>query len=66
MDIKIMRQREVLAALGISRATLWRRVRAGQFPPPIRLGGAGTRAIGWKRSDIEHWIEELRFSAERN
>ena len=66
MGTQIMRLREVLAVLGISRATLWRRVRDGQFPPPVRLGGTGTRTIGWKSSEVERWIEELRSSAEKN
>ena len=60
----IMRIDEVVQTLQISRTTLWRRVRAGQFPPPLRLGGAGSRAIGWRRTDIERWVDELRLSAE--
>ena len=60
----IMRMDEVVQALQISRTTLWRRVRAGQFPPPLRLGGAGSRAIGWRRTDVERWVDELRLSAE--
>ena len=29
------------------------RVRAGDFPPALRLGGPGSRAVGWRRSGIE-------------
>ena len=29
------------------------RVRAGDFPPALRLGGPGSHAVGWRRSGIE-------------
>ena len=32
--------------IGLSRTSLWRRVRAGDFPAPVRLGGQGSRAVG--------------------
>ena len=37
-----------------------RRVRAGDFPPALRLGGPGSRALGWRRSDIESWRRDRR------
>ncbi|MDE0133136.1 MAG: AlpA family phage regulatory protein [bacterium] len=46
----------VLAATGLSRTTLWRLRRTGEFPAPVRLGGDASRAVGWLRSDIEEWI----------
>ncbi len=44
---------------GLSRVTIWRRVRDGDFPSPIRLGGPKTRAVGWRRSEIEDWLKAL-------
>ncbi|MDE2903317.1 MAG: hypothetical protein OXP73_09825 [Chloroflexota bacterium] len=39
---------------------MWRRVRAGDFPAPVvRLGGKGSRAVGWRRLDVERWLEAL-------
>ncbi|MDE0132226.1 MAG: AlpA family phage regulatory protein [bacterium] len=46
----------VVAVTGLSRTTLWRLRQAGQFPRPMRLGGDGSRAVGWLRGDIEAWI----------
>ncbi|MCY4648777.1 MAG: AlpA family phage regulatory protein [bacterium] len=46
----------VVAATGLSRTTLWRLRQTGEFPAPVRLGGDGSRAVGWLRSDIEAWI----------
>lgn len=54
----ILRTRAVLALIGLSRTSLWRRVKAGDFPPPVRLGGKGSRAVGWRREDVERWLAE--------
>ena len=53
----ILRTSAVLEVLSLSRTSLWRRVSAGDFPAPIKLGGPGTRAVGWLRADIERWLE---------
>lgn len=49
-----MRESELLEALPFSRATLWRRVKDGEFPPPIKLGG---NLNAWKRADVLKWSE---------
>lgn len=49
--------KEVLKMTGYkSRTTLWRRVKAGQFPKPIALSAQATR---WKRNEVEAWINNL-------
>jgi prophage regulatory protein len=40
MTDKMLRPPEVMAYTGLSRTTLWRRVRAGTFPPPTELGAS--------------------------
>ena len=55
----ILREPEVLALIGLSRTSLWRRRQAGDFPAPVRLGGRGSRAVGWRRADVERWLAEL-------
>ena len=55
----ILRTPAVLALIGLSRTSLWRRVRAGDFPAPVRLGGRASRAVGWRRADVERWLESL-------
>lgn len=48
---------DVLALTGYrSRTTLWRKVKAGGFPPPKKDGPASVR---WRASDIQRWIEGL-------
>ena len=36
---------------------LWRRVRAGDFPPRVRLGGRRLRAVGWRRNGCRSYRE---------
>ena len=63
MEPQILRIADVLAATALSRTTLWRRVKTGDFPAPIRLGGAGSRAVRWRRTDIETWINSRPTAA---
>ncbi|UWQ22401.1 AlpA family transcriptional regulator [Jannaschia sp. W003] len=52
---KIHRRAELEQMLGISRSTIYAWLKAGRFPPPLRLG---ERAVGWRASDIEAWLAE--------
>lgn len=54
---KILRLPEVLATVGTSRSFVYDQIRTGKFPKPIKLG---SRASGWRLSDIEAWIESRR------
>lgn len=38
----------------VSPATLWRKVRAGTFPAPVKLGPNTT---AWRVEDVRAWIE---------
>lgn len=48
----MLRMRDVLAQTGLSRSTVWRKVRAGTFPAPIELSD---NAIGWPADVIMEW-----------
>lgn len=52
--LTILRRPQVQAKTGLSRSTLYDRIKAGCFPRPIKLGGA--RSVGWLQSDIDDWI----------
>ena len=56
MERKLLKTRDVLDELGIVYSTLWRWLKAGRFPPPIRLGSR----LPWTRSDVDQWIEAQR------
>lgn len=48
-----MHVHDVVAYVGVSRATIWRLVAAGRFPKPFK---AGSRTL-WRRHDVALWIE---------
>ena len=54
MEDRILRKPEVLARMGLSDPSIWRREKVGKFPQRIQLGGT---AIGWRESEITEWIE---------
>ncbi|ODS22887.1 hypothetical protein AB835_11800 [Candidatus Endobugula sertula] len=50
---RILRAHKVQHIVGVSRSTIWRMERKGQFPARLPMG---TDNIGWLKSDIEAWI----------
>ena len=56
IERQILTLSEVMTLIGYrSRSTVHGLVRAGIFPPPIRLA---KRRIGWRRSEIDRWLTE--------
>jgi len=54
---KILRFREVQHLSGnLSRTTIWRKIRSGQFPAPVQLG---PNAIGWFEDQVLAHQESL-------
>jgi prophage regulatory protein len=51
---RILRLPEVLARVGLSRSSVYARVKAGEFPVQVSLGG---KSVGWHSDDIEKWVE---------
>ena len=67
MEAQILRVSAVMLMLGIKRTTLWRRVRNGELPAPLKLGGPKSRAVGWRRSELDAWIADRpRATGERS
>ena len=44
---------EVTRRCGLSRATIYRKIDRGEFPPCVRLGA---NAVAWYESDINRWV----------
>jgi len=57
---KYLTDNAVADRLQVSRDTIWRWVRAGSFPPPIKLADNVTR---WRVSDVEMWEAEREAAA---
>lgn len=56
MTNTILRLPQVTAKTGLSRATIYLKMKSGDFPQSLSLG---ERAIGWRESEIDDWIEAL-------
>ncbi|KQP23662.1 hypothetical protein ASF43_05700 [Pseudorhodoferax sp. Leaf267] len=54
-DTGFLRLKQLLLFIPMSRATVWRRVKDGQFPKPVKLAGAIT---AWRAEDIRRWMQE--------
>lgn len=47
---------QVAKRFSVSKDTIWRWKRNGEFPAPVKLGGTTTR---WRLSDIEEYESQL-------
>ena len=51
---KIIRSKEVQELTSLSRTTLWRLERKGEFPARVPLTSG---SIGWRLSEVQQWIK---------
>lgn len=51
---RLLRVDEVKRRTGLSRTTIWRREREGEFPARVKLGD---NSVAWRESEVEDWIE---------
>lgn len=51
---KIHRLPSALAITGLCRTSLYKHLKEGNFPEPVRLGA---RAVGWKESELAEWVQ---------
>ena len=49
-----IRQKSLLSLVGFSAPTLWRKVKAGTFPRPVKLGQNMT---AWRYEEVQAWME---------
>jgi len=47
----------ILSELGISRTTMYQRIRAGTFPEIVKLG---TRSLGWSSEELQDVVNAIR------
>jgi predicted DNA-binding transcriptional regulator AlpA len=57
---RYFRERQLLKDyLPFSASTLWRKVRAGSFPTPVKLGPSIT---AWRESEVAEWLNNQHVS----
>jgi prophage regulatory protein len=53
---RLLRTADVVRLTGLSRVGIWRGVKSGEFPAPVKIG---ERAIAWREHDVAAWIAAL-------
>ena len=54
MESMLLNRKQVESMTGLSRSTLYRQMRTGTFPTPLKVG---IRAVRWRPHDIAEWLE---------
>lgn len=54
---RLLKIRELVAETSLSRATIYRAIRRGEFPDRIKIS---PRRVGWPEADVTAWIEAQR------
>ena len=49
----IIRLRQVLAQVGLSRATVYKMIGRSEFPKPVQIG---QRSVGWLTEEVNSWL----------
>ena len=57
-ELRMLRIDRVLELIPVSRVTLYRMIKAGQFPRPVKLGGSSA----WSNQEIRKWRNNLLSS----
>lgn len=50
---RVLRLRQVLQIVGLSKSTVYARIREGSSPKSISLGGM---SVGWIESEVNDWV----------
>lgn len=50
---RLVARTEVEERFGLSCTTIYRLMRAGKFPEPIKVGG---KAVRWRESELDAWV----------
>ena len=52
---RIIRLPEVMNTVGLKKSAIYKKVKAGEFPAPIKLG---PHANGWLESAVRGWVKK--------
>ena len=59
---RLLRIRQVLEKTGLSRSSLYRKLKARDFPEPVSLGD---RSVAWVEADLDAWIQSRPAAHEK-
>ena len=55
MANRIFRLPDVITHTGLSRSSIYAKIKLDEFPKPINLS---ERSVGWLQADIDKWIDK--------
>ena len=58
--VDVLRMPAVVRQTGLGRSTIYRLIASKRFPQPVKLT---TRAVGWRKVDVDRWSESLPTAA---
>ena len=56
---RILRIHQTLNMSGLSRTSLYEKMKTNEFPKSVKLGA---RAVGWREADVIAWMNSLKPS----
>ena len=56
MNLRIMRLEEVKQITGLSKTSIYRLEKSGDFPTRVKIG---KRSVGWFQNEIEDFLRSL-------
>lgn len=62
IKIGVLRLPAVIQLVGLSRSSIYLLIQQNAFPKQVQLS---FRAVGWRRSDIEAWLESRATTGEK-
>jgi len=59
---KFLRLPAVIEMVGMKRATIYKRIKAGTFPEPVQIG---PRAVAWDETALAKWQASLETGVKK-
>ena len=56
MSERLVTRREIEERFGMTRSTIYRQMRAGNFPEPVQIS---PKAVRWRETELEEWEASL-------
>jgi prophage regulatory protein len=53
---RFLRLSEVIQRVGMQKSAVYARIRRGEFPAPVQLGGG---MVAWVEAEIDTWMDSL-------
>ncbi len=60
LEERILKLPEVVKIVNLKKSTIYKRMRENKFPHSVHLTEGG-RSVGWKLSDIQKYLDNLRY-----